>query len=532
MFTAFLMPMLSDSAINKYFVAYYQGTLNRYQGATTMALLAESMSEKTTAQRKAFIEQQQMQLPFNIALQDLDALNLTNSQLLELYQNKLVYASDNSFMYMMLAGHKQVLVVDNVNIMSDALPSEAEREGMGLMALLQLQLRRTDSQRWDELVAYKAQLFSFPIALQSVGEFSLNKQQQIKLQLGHLVAITADKMPRYGSGLDYLLQLTPDYQQVLVVGPINPPIYAWITEYQLINTLLLAIIFISLLCLWMWPTWLSSRELMVFINQQAELGAADKLKLHFGSNFNALHNTFNRMSDNIKKLFSHNQTSIQHLTRHLDQPLQEMQRELVRINANAGLLVSTEQLQTFDNSIDKIRSLSSQILLFSNVQRINSLPDMHNINLSQWLCQNYSELQLVAPNLKLEIPDAPCYAVVDSCFLGKALNQILVVINAKAINLCMIIKLQSNSTVLLIKCRPIAKELEQDLITLRKTVITPSHKSEYPIANQGEYLAMQCCAKILQLQHCQLQLQVLRGTQLSLEVIFPQYDQIIVEDNR
>lgn len=521
------MPMLGDTAINKRISAHYQETLNRYQGATTMALLVESMEEKTAPQRAAFVAQQQMKLPFNLALKDLDTLVLTDSQLLALHQKKLVYSSENKFLYMMLAGKDQVLVIQDLSIKSDFLLSEAEREGMGLMALLQRQLRQTDQQQWDELVARKAQLFSFAITLQSVGEFPLNQQQQEKLQLGRLVAITTDKMKKYGSGLDYLLQLTPNRQQVLVIGPMSPAIQSWITEYQLINTLQLGIIFISLLCLWMWPTWLSSRELMVFIDQQAQQGVTDKLKQHFGSNFNALHTTFNQMSDNIKRLFSHNQTAIHYLTQRLGQPIQDMQRECVHINATTELFISTEQLKTFDNSIDIIRHLSSEILLFSHVQRISSLPNISYINLTQWLNEKHHELQLAAPQLKLEMHSLSGYAQIDSNFLLKGLSQILTVINAKGNGLNMLLNSQKNGTTLLLKCNPVAQELEQELKILCTAIISPSQTSQWLTSSQEQYLALICSAKILQLHQCQLQLRVLQGNELTLEITFPQFDRTI-----
>ena len=529
-FMAIIMPMLGDSAVNKRFIAHFQGELNRYWGATTMALLVESMAPQSATQRASYVVQQQRLLPFNIALQDIDTLELDAQQLLDLHQKKLVYNADNNFLYMILARHTQVLVIEDVNTNSDLMLSEAEREGMGLMALLQRQLQRTESQQWHALVTRKAQLFSFDVALQSVADFPLNQQQQAKLQQGRLVAITTDKLTRYGSGLDYLLQLTPNRAQVLVAGPISPPIYSWIRGSQLLNILLLALIFISLRCCWMCPTWRSSRELLVFIEQHAELGTADKLKLHFGSNFNALHSTFNQMSENINRLFSHNQTAIQYLTRRLSQPLQDMQREFAHVSDNPKLLISAEQLKTFDNSIDKIRRLSSEILLFSNVQRINSLPDMCCVNLEKWLHAQQRELQLAAPQLNVVMLRAQGDVQLDSKLLLKALKQILTAITVVGVDkLCMQINVKDRSAVLLLSCSPATKALEQELRILCTAANNPPQKLERQAANTAQYLPWLCSAKILQLQHCTLQLRQLQGDALALEIIFPLYDKTMEE---
>ncbi len=520
-FSALFIPIFGGAYINKGLMGAFQEEIDRYQGGTSLALLAEAMNLKNAKQRALFLEEQQALMPYNLKLKALDTLDLPNHKMLQLYQNKQVYNSDNQFLYMILAGHEQVLILENVNIRSDHIHSDAEREGMGLMALLQRQLKRAESHEWEALIARKATLFSFDIELKSLDVFPLNQRQQIKLDKGKLVAISQDSLVRYGSGLNYLLQLTPNGKQVLIAGPIAPTISSLINEYFLVNTAFLAMMLLCILSFWIWPTWRSSRELLAFIHQHAEQGNAKKLTLRFGSHFNGLHNRFNNMSDNIARQFTLNKMVTQYLSRRLDAPLKEMKQGLDKIEESDDTRITNNEIAKQEKAINTIRNLSSDILLFSQVQGISSLHDFRRFDLESWLILQLDKLREVSPILTLIKANHRLEVYLDSQLLGQALNKIVLMMNDKEPD-ALTIDLATHHpfAALMIHCTSNDLHLEKELTRLCEMSNEQALISTTFISMPELSLPIYTCARIFQLHGARLQLQKRTQNTLTLELMF------------
>jgi hypothetical protein len=528
-FTALFIPILGGAYINKGLESDFQEEMDRYQGGTTLALLTDAMTLKNAKQRALFLEEQQALMPYNLKLKALDTLDLPNHKMLQLYQNKLVYNSDNQFLYMILAGHEQVLILENVNIRSDHIYSDAEREGMGLMALLQRQLKRTESHEWDALIARKATLFSFDIELKPLGVFPLNQRQQLKLDKGKLVAISQDSLVRYGSGLNYLLQLTPNGKHVLIAGPIAPAITSLINEYFLVNTAFLAMMLLCLLSFWIWPTWRSSRELLAFIHQHAEQGNATKLILRFGSHFNELHNAFNQMSANIARQFSLNKMVTQYLSRRLDAPLKEMKQGLDKIEASDDTRITNNEIAKQEKAINTIRHLSSDILLFSQVQGINTLVNRVSFDLENWLFTQQDKLFEASSRLNIVRVNQRREVYLESKLMTQGLIQILNVIKGEKLNtLRMSVAVNQACATLNIYCDSADEGLEKDLKLLCDMSHNPVSKSVLMITS-ALYLPLFCCARIVSLHGGRLQLQKNQNGTLILDIMFCDSNQLPME---
>lgn len=507
----------------------FQEEIDRYQGGTTLALLAEAMNLKNAKQRALFLEEQQALMPYNLRLKALDILDLPNHKMLQLYQNKQVYNSDNQFLYMILAGHEQVLILENVNIRSDHIHSDAEREGMGLMALLQRQLKRTESHEWEALIARKATLFSFDIELKSLGVFPLNQRQQIKLDKGKLVAISQDSLVRYGSGLNYLLQLTPNGKQVLIAGPIAPTISSLINEYFLVNTAFLAMMLLCILSFWIWPTWRSSRELLAFIHQHAEQGNAKKLILRFGSHFNELHNAFNQMSANITRQFSLNKMVTQYLSQRLEVPLLEMKEGLDKVEASTDTRITAHEVYQQEKAINTIRHLSSDILLFSQVQGVNALVSRVSFDLENWLFSQQDKLFEASSRLNIIRINQRREVYLDSKLMTQGLMQMLTVISGeKLITVSISVAVNQAHATLNIYCDSADEGLEKDLKLLCDMSNNLVSKSALMITSEL-YLPLFCCARILKLHGGCLQLQKSQNDTLILEIMFCDSNQLPME---
>ena len=520
-FTASFIPTLGSSFINKSLIGYFQEELARYQAGTTLALLKESMALKSEAQRAVFLAEQQASMPYRLSLETVDSLTLDNHQLLALYQESLVYNPDNQFLYLILSGHKYALVLENINVRSDHVYSEAEREGMGLMTLLQRQLADKESSEWPSIIANKATLFSFDIVLGPNGEFPLTQNQQTKLDQGKLVAITQNSLIKYGSGLNYVLQLTPDRQHVIIAGPIAPTISSLINEYDLVNRSLSVILLLCLLSFWIWPTWRSSRELRVFIHQHAESGKAESLTLRFGSHFNELHHTFNQMSDSLSRQFSLNKTVIQYLSRRLDKPLLEMKQGLDKLEASVDKQITGQGILVQEKAINSIRHISSDILLFSQAQRMSDLPNIQCFDLDGWLISQQDKLREAVPLLNLIRANQRYEVLLDSQFFGQALTQILIMISQKVPDeLSLSVSVHQSTGVLNICCCSDDPDLNKALTLLCDIANTQGAMPTSMMLMTESYLPLFTFARILRLQGGSLALHKSRDRKFRLEISF------------
>ncbi|EAQ63411.1 two component sensor kinase [Marinomonas sp. MED121] len=528
-FTASFIPIFGGAFINKGLTGIYQEEIDHYQGGTTIALLVQAMRFKNTQQRAVFLKEQQALMPFNLKLESIDNLDLPNHKMLQLYQNQLVYNGDNQFLYMILAGHEEVLVLENVNIRSDHIYSDVEREGMGLMALLQRQLERTKRSEWKAMIAQKASLFSFDIALKPLGSFPLNQAQQHKLDKGKLVAISQDSIVRYGSGLNYLLQLTPDSKQVLIAGPIAPEISSLINQYYLLNTAYLAMMLLCLLSFWIWPTWRSSRELLVFIHQHAQEGKAKKLTVRFGSHLNGLHNTFNQMSDNITRQFFLNKMVIQYLSQRLEAPLIQMEKGLDKAEASRDTRMTSHEVHQQEEAINDIRQLSSDILLFSLVQGVNRLVNKSRFNLEDWLFLQQEKLCEAAPKLNLIRVNQRREVSLDSKLMVQGLSHMLAVISNNKLDALNLFVAQDQAlTRLILECISDDDGLLEELELLCEMNQQPMSKSATMITSEL-YLPLFCCARIFKLHAGCLRLNKCQTGVLTLEICFSNATQVSKE---
>jgi len=384
---AVVTPSLVSSKANKALFAPYLEELNRYYGGPTLSALAVALDYKSKTQRAAYLERQKANLTHRITLQDTAVVsqNLSATQRRAMLNEELVYKVQSNDLLLLLPDHSQVLVLVDIRNSHLEMQSEGAREGLGLMTMLQRQLNLIDPAFWPQLIVEKSKLFNFPVTLEKATVLTLSPEQQKRLDDGYVVAIISDEFATYGSGVNYLLQRAANSQQLIIVGPIGSAISDWIEDYQLTHSLLLSALITSLLCLWLFPSWRSSRSLVQFIKVYKTQSASTPMKQHRLSHFNLLHKTFNQMSDNINNLFSYNKLAIYYLSQHLNKPLQHMQQQLEALSVQPDLVLTDAQLIEFETNIDAIRSISSELLLFSKVQRMNELTETVNVDLALWI---------------------------------------------------------------------------------------------------------------------------------------------------
>gem|GEM_PF-2878188 len=511
--TAVIIPKLVTPAVNADLMRPYLAKLHSYYGGASMAILARGLQGKSEAEQRAYLQLQQLKLPHKIVLQGIDSIQLDDQKLLNLYKNQLVFNAENNSLYLIVEGHRQVLVMVDITQTTELVTSESEREGMGLMSLLQRLLHRTAVANWQQMITEKSKHFNFPISLQSVDSFSVSQQELALLQQGRLVARKYSDEATYGSGLNYMLQLAPDNKSLLVVGPIHPQISGWIDDYQSQNTWLIAIVSIALFSLWLLPSWRSSQKLARFINQQLGSGTAEQMHMYKGSSLNSLNRTFNQMAKTIQGLFADNRTAIYYLSSHLQKPLSAMQLAQGRFATDEG--GEAANIRKLNESILEIKQLSTAILLFNKIQQRHEKQPLPLIDCRLWLDEQSAQLLEVCPQLQIRLSNNPLYCRLDSQLLRFALVQLLLSFelqNCQELQL----KLTAENNKLMITMGFSASESntkEQQLSRLnaivnlleglqsKPTSVKPAAAVEINTVSVEHNLPLFTCVRILQ-QHC------------------------------
>ena len=434
---AVVTPSLVSSEANKVLFASYIEELNSYYGGPTLSALAIALEYKSRPQRAVYLERQKANLTHRIALQDKAVVlhKLTAAQRRALLNEELVYQAQSNDLLLLLPDHSQVLVLADIRNNHLEMQSEAAREGLGLMTMLQRQLNQSEPAFWPQLIVEKSKLFNFPVTLDKATTLTLSPEQQKRLDDGYVVAIMSDEFATYGSGVNYLLQRAANSQQLLIVGPIGSAISDWIEDYQLINLLLLSALITSLLFIWLFPSWRSSRSLVQFIKIYKAHSASAPMKQHQLSHFNLLHKTFNQMSDNINSLFSYNKLAIYYLSQHLNKPLQHMQQQFETLSVQPDLVLTDVQLIEFETNIDAIRSISSELLLFSKVQRMTELTEIVNVDLALWIENHFSASVQRQKHLSMALNSCGYKSRIQPTLLFNCLEKLIATLDSNQIGI-------------------------------------------------------------------------------------------------
>jgi len=215
---AVVTPSLVSSEANKVLFASYIEELNSYYGGPTLSALAIALEYKSRTQRAVYLERQKANLTHRITLQDTVVVSqkLTATQRRALLNEELVYQAQSNDLLLLLSDHSQVLVLVDIRNNHLEMQSEAAREGLGLMTMLQRQLKKSEPAFWPQLIVEKSKLFNFPVTLDKATTLTLSPEQQKRLDAGYVVAIMSDDFATYGSGVNYLLQLTANRHPLLI----------------------------------------------------------------------------------------------------------------------------------------------------------------------------------------------------------------------------------------------------------------------------------------------------------------------------
>lgn len=266
---------------------------------------------------------------------------------------------------------------------SDTEQEVSHKEAQGTFYLIKKTLQDQPQKNWPDTITSLQVHFGIPLALMEVTDLedSFSKLMQDE-----------DISRRFNSGkIIYLQDSLQIYyigriegsSFVLQAGPVEPPIKALI--YFASGFLALFILGLAVaLFLWIRPLWLSMNELSRSAEDFGEGKLDARAHVKPRAALGTLAGQFNAMAEKIDRLVS-GQRELTNAVSH------ELRTPIARMRFGLEMLSQTVQksgqrhLIGLNADVDDLDSLVNELLHYARFEQIDSLPDIENIDIAQWL---------------------------------------------------------------------------------------------------------------------------------------------------
>jgi two-component system sensor histidine kinase RstB len=314
----------------------------------------------------------------------LDEVELNEEQKSILKQLKTLTDPTHYSIYKLLKNNSQVIVFDKIKSPAKHLVSEAQRTHMGTLAMLESLLREEPNQtKWKTMIQQISALYAYPIALQKMSEVDLPAKLITDLRGNRIVTVETEDSKQADYPADMAYKRVADH--VLVVGPISPPVLKRFYPILMVYYISLAIIILLPLVVWLIPTWRSMNQL----SRDTEAFGQGEFKIRTqpirGSKINYLVGVFNQMAGKIESLVASNKSLVNAVSHELRTPISRIEFNIELARESSDLKVRNRQLDQIESSIDELKSLVSEMLLYARFDRECPHLDMESVNLYDWL---------------------------------------------------------------------------------------------------------------------------------------------------
>ncbi len=280
--------------------------------------------------------------------------------------------------------------------------------------LIRSELREIPPRDWNKTINKLDWNLSFKLHIEPQGKRQLTPAQEKRLHNGEIVALDSEYT---------FIQRIPRSHYVLAVGPI--PYLFYLHEMRLLDFALLLFIGLSLalpVFLWMRPHW---RDLLKLETAAQRLGEGHlNERTHFDStsSLSRLGIAFNQMADNINTLIASKKQLIDGIAHELRTPLVRLRYRL----AMSDNLTENEQ-QALNRDIGQLEALIDELLTYARLDRPQVAIKMEQIDLSGWLQEKVSDMQLVHPErtIDLDIPHQGNFGAVDLRLMERVLDNLV-----------------------------------------------------------------------------------------------------------
>jgi two-component system sensor histidine kinase RstB len=215
--------------------------------------------------------------------------------------------------------------------------------------------------------------------------------------------------------------------QVLVLGPISPPVLKRFYPILLVYYFVLALIILLPLVVWLIPTWRAMNQL----SRDTEAFGQGEFKIRSkpirGSKINYLIGVFNQMTGKIQSLVESNKSLVNAVSHELRTPISRIEFNIELARQSSDLNERNQHLDHIESSIDELKNLVSEMLLYARFDREQPHFNMDDVNIYEWLNgeiehwkNNQSKIDIL-----LEMRDESVTGVVERYYMSRVVGNLI-----------------------------------------------------------------------------------------------------------
>jgi signal transduction histidine kinase len=426
----FITPKLFMPLLAPIWQQPFLGQLQITRAGGVAHLLANRLNAQPDYKHSELIQALQMQFPYVVDVQSLEGLSLTDSQVATLHQQQLIVDPSSDNLYKLLDNKTHVILIGHGEDRSEYSYTYTQLESLGIIALFEYALKPYPQSQWEAIFAKKAKHFDYPISLVALEKLEVTEEEWHKVKQGRLVTRQVDEVMEYGSGLDYFFKRIPDTHWVISAGPIAQPITDVVVTASRISFGLIGMVIVVPLIIWLTPTWRSMKHLAQATQAFGVGDFSARAKIIRASHLNLQAKVFNEMAEKTQSLFNSNKMLTHAVSDELHGPLVNIEGSLAQLQhqqSEAEIEVLADSIET---SVDELKYLTSQILLYGRLDREKSNACFEPVDLNQWLHDEKRRWQLDIHSEKRAIVSVrensqPIIISINTYYLGLAIDNLI-----------------------------------------------------------------------------------------------------------
>jgi signal transduction histidine kinase len=341
--------------------------------------LDEEIKGLNPQQRQQRIQHIQNLFYFDVRLQNIDALELSERNKQRLYNGEFVSVirDQAEFVY-----HASMLEDMSWMLQIEGTLSEDDRKFLqGPLALMNQRLAAVPNSEWARVVADIDQQFGIPIHLIAFADIQteplLNEEHRQMLRAGEPVLLFNNE------DLEYVFSPIPNSQQLLKVGRIGMPFL--LSNFAIVVVLLLAGFLGMVILPWLRPIWLDLRKLQRASHAFGQGQLATRIHVSRYSFIKSILDAFNGMASHIESLINSHKTLTNAVSHELRTPVARLRFSLEMLEKAGSDADKQRYLQAMNTDIDELDNMLADLLSYARMDRQCVQLNKEPLQLEPWL---------------------------------------------------------------------------------------------------------------------------------------------------
>lgn len=353
--------------------APYMIRLENYRVQPTLTMLQLNMADLPESERPEYLETLKLRFGYELYYQSLAEVTLTEPQLSTLAAGEPVFDTVSLNFYIasdaLRGPGDQVLVIRNMDLFADHTLSAIRRGLLANGEVTEAVLLSYPESEWLALLPELQAQGGIRAQLKEVSQLTLNASEIQRLLKGETVFTSSQRSLDYEQRTDFAYKRIGSSQWVLIQGPVvGDEIHDIQTEAVFYYLLVLSVIILLPVILFFWPFWLCSSRIR---RQMVRYAAGDfegRLPLEKSGVLKPVVTVINQMADRVARGREQVRTFSHAVSHDIRTPLTSLEFSLEtyrRAPADKKAVI----LQRMKGSLEEIRSLQMELLMFSELEQ-------------------------------------------------------------------------------------------------------------------------------------------------------------------